>query len=543
MKRAATRGHLSLAGILALVTIFGVSLTAASANTGGQQSASANAASTKTFNYAGRRPTTFLPANFADPPLNRILFVGLTRLDAKTNKPVNALAASVTPSPNNRVWTVRLKKGWTFSNGELITASTFANSWNFNAYAPNGQGGAGLLNIIQGYEKLTPPSGKPTATKLSGLSVVNSRTLRIRLNRPFTLFRYLLATEPYMPLPKPALRDPKKWETNPIGNGPYRLVGRFSPSATTLNFARWRGYKGPQGKADRIVYKVFIDWGGNTVYNAVRAGSVDVAFLFGQALADAIRTMPQQVQRFNSNAVLYLGFPTWDERFKSKSVRQAFSLAIDRAAIVRSLASGIGAAANGLVPPSVTGGGTRSCSVCTYNPSRAKTLLAQGGGWKGPLTLWTYSEDPINTQVIQAIANQWRTNLGIDEVKLQSIPVAQLYPKLFAKEVDGPVFLYQGGSYPHMYSVAQQLITKGGIGNVVAYSSPEVERLMARAGAAKSEQQTIALTQQAVRAALDDAQIMPVFWPGAGLIRSTKVTGVRPAPPYGNADLEVISVK
>jgi oligopeptide transport system substrate-binding protein len=537
MKRIATRGRKSLLGILALlvVIILAVPLSGALAS---------SSAATKSFNYAGRRITTFMPGNYGnDPPLNRILFVGLMKIDAATYKPALGVAESV-KSADNKVWTIRLKKGWTFSNGELITASTFANTWNFNAYAPNGQAASGLLNVIQGYDKLAPASGKPTATKLSGVKVVNSRTLRVSLTGPFALFRYLLSSEPYMPLPAAALKNPKAWDTNPVGNGPYRLVGRFSPSATTLTFERWNGFKGPRGKADRIVYKVFVDWGGQTVYNAVRSGSVDVAFLVGgQALADGLRTMPKQIRRFNANAVLYLGFPTWDERFKNKSVRQAFSLAIDRGAIVRSLASGIGQAATSLAPPSVAGGGTTACTVCAYNPTRAKALLAQGGGFKGTLTLWTYNEDPINVQVIQAIANQWRNNLGIEDVKLQAVPVAQLYPKLFDKSVDGPVYLYQGGVYPQMYSVAQQLLTKGGLGNVVAYESPEVESLMARAGAAKTEKQNISLTQQAVQVALDDAQIMPVYWPGGGLISSSKVSGVRTAPPYENADLEVVTVK
>jgi oligopeptide transport system substrate-binding protein len=462
-------------------------------------------------------------------------------MDARTNKPVPALAQSVSSS-DNKVWTIRLKTGWTFSNGEAITANTFANTWNFNAYGPNGQAAAGLLNVIEGYDKLT--GEKPTATKLAGVVVVNRQTLRVTLAKAFSLFRYLLASEPYTPLPQVAMSNRKDWESNPIGNGPYRVVGGFRTGATTINFERWNGYKGSRGKADRIVYRVFIDWGGNTVYNAVRAGSVDAAFLAGgQALASASRTMPRQVRRFNANAVLYLGFPTWDARFKSKPVRQAFSLAIDRAAIVRSLASGIGAAANGLVPPSVAGGANASCSVCNYQPARAKSLLAQGGGWKGGLTLWTYNEDPVNVQVIQAIANQWRANLGIQDVKLEAIPVGQLYPKLFAKEVDGPVYLYQGGVYPHVYTVAQQLLTKGGLGNVVAYDNRQVGSLMDRAGAAKTEKATIALTQQAVRVALADAQIMPVYWPGAGLISSRKVSGVRPAPPYGNVDLEAVAVE
>jgi oligopeptide transport system substrate-binding protein len=540
MKRLVTRAPVPLGGVLALLSVVSLSLTGASSSFGATKTEAGSA--TKSFTYAGRRITTFFPGNYGnDPPINRILFVGLMKMNAATNKPVLALAQSVT-SRDNRVWTIRLKRGWTFSNGEQINANTFVNTWNFNAYGPNGMAAAGLLNVIQGYDRLT--GNNPSARTLAGVRAVNPTTVRVTLTRPFTLFRYLLASEPYMPLPSAARRNPKAWDARPVGNGPYRLVGSFRAGATTLTFERWRGYKGPRGRADRIVYRVFVDWGGNTVYNAVRAGSIDTAFLAGgQALANAARTMPRQVRRFNVNAVLYLGFPTWDARFRNKSVRQAFSLAIDRGAIVRSLASGIGAPANNLVPRSVAGGAGTLCSVCSYQPGRARTLLNQGGGFSGSLTLWTYNEDPVNVQVIQAIANQWRTNLGIQNIQLQAIPVAQLYPKLFSKEVNGPVYLYQGGVYPHVYTVAQQLLTKGGLGNVVAYNSAQVETLMARAGAARSEARTTSLTQQAVRVALGDAQVFPIYWPGAGLINSNRVSGIRPAPPYGNVDLEAVIVK
>jgi peptide/nickel transport system substrate-binding protein/oligopeptide transport system substrate-binding protein len=535
MKHVSASGRRAILGMLAILALLSVPLSGALAGT-------AKSSAGGTFRYAGRHVTTFFPGNYgSDPPISRILLVGLMRMSAKTNKPVLAIAKSVT-THNNKVWTIKLRPGWKFQNGEKITAATFANTWNFNAYGPSGMAAAGLLNIIQGYSKLT--GAKPAAKKLSGLKVVNPLTLRVTLTSPFTLFTYLLASDAYLPLPSEAIKNPKKWDANPIGDGPYRVVGGFNVNAPSITFARWSGYKGTKGKAAKIIDQIFIDWGGNTVYNAVRAGSVDVAFLAGgNALADALKTMPSAVTHFNVNAVLYLGFPTWDNRFSNKSVRQAFSLAIDRAAIVRSLASGIGAAANGLVPPSVAGGGIKSCSVCTYNPTRAKQLLTAGGGWSGPLTLWTYNDDPVNVQVIQAIANEWRNNLGIQNIQLQAIPVGQLYPKLFAKQVDGPVYLYQGGVYPHMFSVAQQLLTKGGIGNVVAYDNPQVDTLLTRAAAAKTPKRTLALTQQATKVALADAQIMPIYWPGSGLIHSNKVSGVHPAPPYGNADLEAISVK
>lgn len=65
------------------------------------------------------------------------LFTGLTKLDAD-NKIVNAMAQSV-ESPDNKVWTIKLKSGYTFHNGEKVTAQSFVDAWNYGANQTNAQ--------------------------------------------------------------------------------------------------------------------------------------------------------------------------------------------------------------------------------------------------------------------------------------------------------------------------------------------------------------------------------------------------------------------
>lgn len=52
------------------------------------------------------------------------------------NQPVLAQAASI-ESSDNRVWTIKIKTGWTFSNGEPVTARSYLDGWNTAAYGPN----------------------------------------------------------------------------------------------------------------------------------------------------------------------------------------------------------------------------------------------------------------------------------------------------------------------------------------------------------------------------------------------------------------------
>src|SRR5690606_25624291 len=140
--------------------------------------------------------------------------------------------------------------------------------------------------------------------------------------------------------------------------------------------------------------------------------------------------------------VYYLGFPLWDERFADPRVRQAFSLAIDREAIVESLLRGAGEPADDIAPDVLDGGGGDTCSYCSYDPERAKELLDAAGGWEGPLTLWTYREDAATSTVLNALSNQLRTNLGIEDIKENAVQVSEIYPALEEQKVDGPFLLY-----------------------------------------------------------------------------------------------------
>ena len=76
-----------------------------------------------------------------------------------------------------------------FSNGEAITAQTYARAWSYAANAANAQVGASIFATIKGYDGLQAEGVDPNA-QLSGLSVVDDRTLQVTLNAPDSSFSY-----------------------------------------------------------------------------------------------------------------------------------------------------------------------------------------------------------------------------------------------------------------------------------------------------------------------------------------------------------------
>ena len=97
------------------------------------------------FVVSAAEPEHLVPANATttrDGQILSALFTGLVEYDSQTAEPRNAMAESI-HSDDQRHWTIRIKAGWTFHNGEPVTARSFVDAWNFAAYAPNANGNAG----------------------------------------------------------------------------------------------------------------------------------------------------------------------------------------------------------------------------------------------------------------------------------------------------------------------------------------------------------------------------------------------------------------
>src|SRR5438046_309825 len=131
-------------GMLAPVLLIGAGLTGCSAGGGDlKEAAGARLPDGQwrggAFSVSASEPEHLMPANAtttADGQVLSALFTGLVEYDPKTAEPRNAMAASIT-TDDQRTWTIRIKPGWTFHDGEPVTARSFVDAWNFAAYAPN----------------------------------------------------------------------------------------------------------------------------------------------------------------------------------------------------------------------------------------------------------------------------------------------------------------------------------------------------------------------------------------------------------------------
>ena len=120
----------------------------------------------------------------------------------------NAHAVSI-ESEDQKNWTVKIKDGWTFHNGEPVDAAAYARGWNAGALSTNAYGNSYFFENIVGYADLQAPTdadgnptGEPKATEMSGLKVVDDTTFTVELTAPFSQFPLTLGYTAFYPLPK-----------------------------------------------------------------------------------------------------------------------------------------------------------------------------------------------------------------------------------------------------------------------------------------------------------------------------------------------------
>ena len=118
-------------------------------NSGGDSSKVITANSTEPQNG-------LLPANTNEVGGGRVmdlLFTGLVSYDTN-GKPVNELAESI-ETKDAKLYTIKIKSGQKFTNGEPVTAKSFVDAWNFGAAAKNAQLNSYFFESIKGYDKVS----------------------------------------------------------------------------------------------------------------------------------------------------------------------------------------------------------------------------------------------------------------------------------------------------------------------------------------------------------------------------------------------------
>jgi oligopeptide transport system substrate-binding protein len=463
------------------------------------------------------------------------LFTPLITFDPETDEIIFAVAESI-DSDDKVNWTVTLREGWTFHDGTPVTAQSFVDAWNWGAYGPNGAGnnyffGPYGVNIV-GYDALNPAEGDPTAEELSGLKVVDDKTFTVELGAPFSEFPITVGYNAFYPLPESFFADSDAFNEAPIGNGPYMVDADGWQHDIGIRLERYPDYAGTPGNADAVEFRIYANL--DTSYRDVQAGNLDIGDVPSDQIEAGKAEFGDRFIEAPSSSFSYIGFPLYEPAFENPDVRKAFSMAIDREAIIEAIFFNTLVPADDYASPVVQGYREGACGeACTFDPEAAKALLDGAGGWQGTLTIW-FNNDGGHEQWIEAVSNQWRQNLGIEDIKFESMPFAKYLGLLdggidddpATDSVTGPFRLGWVMDYPSMQNYLENLHGTGAGSNYTGYSNPEFDDLIAQGKQAETLDEAVSLYQQADDLLAQDVPIIPLWFGVSQQVISERISNV-----------------
>ena len=546
--------HRKKTRLSAALLVLALGAAACGGGGGDSEGESGEGASGGTFSYTLTNPENpLVPGNTSESEGAQIidaLFTGLVTYDVDTSElEMDGVAESI-ESEDNTLWTIKLRDGWNFHDGTKVDAQSFVDAWNYTAFSENAQGGSYFFENVEGYDDLQAETDdndkvvKPAAAKeMSGLKVVDEKTFTVKLKSPFAQYPITLGYGAFSPLPKAFFTDPKKFGEQPIGNGPFKAEEPFKQDVG-FTIVRNEDFGGEdKAKADAVEIKIIPDV--NTAYTEVQAGGLDI---LDTIPPEVIATAPDEFgDRFierSSSTFTYMGFPTYDPRYSDKKVRQAFSMAIDRAAITKAIFNGTREPAMSAISPVVDGSRPDACKYCEYKPDEAKKLLAETDfDVSKPIDLW-FNAGAGHDAWVTAVGNQLRENLGITYKLKGDLEFGEYLPVGRGKKFTGPFRLGWGMDYPSPQNYLEPLYTKAALppgSNTAFYVNPAFDAKVKEGNEAESNEAAVERYQEAEDILLEDMPIMPMFFGKLQSVHSENVSNVK-FDAFGHADLANVTV-
>ncbi len=527
-----------------------LALTACSSGSSGGGSSAGTGGAGGTFSVGLEKFQALTPSNCYDlycAQVNRALFTGLFQFTTDSSGALTPTNTELTKSLNSpddgKTWEIELNPGFTFTNGEKVTAQTFVDTYNYAANGDNGQQlgfifGPGSLDV-QGYQDVA--DGKSKA--MSGIKAKSEYLLSITLNAAMTesLFKNFITGPQILPMPSEAFKDPAKYEKQPIGNGPYKLTGPYNNQG--LSVVKNADYAGTAGNADQIDFKIYAD--SNAYWADLQANTLDVTNNLPQ---NALATAPQVLgDRYlntpNGLQYSFFGFPANDPTFKEKDVRIGIAKSINWDEINQKLYYGTRQTATSFAPSSIPGGGQDVCGdKCTFDAAKAKELIQGAGGVPGnTVRIPQLSNETGDVQ--KAICNQIQTNTGVT----CTVEMFKDFGEMLDVTQNGkaPNGTMVGSGWVADNPTIQNMIyffwTSDSPGNVAQYKNPQFDKLLKEGVQAKSDEEQIAKWQEAEKVLYEDFPGYAYQFRNQVGGYSTNVSNVSISPD-GLIDLNVISV-
>ena len=493
---------------------------------------------------------------------------GATRVAANGDA-ANALATSVTESADGLTWTIKLRSGLKWSNGDALTAKDFVYAWQRAVNPATGSQYAYLLGNIKNANKIM---ALKTATQADldtlGVKADSDTQLTVTLTQPTPYFKFLLAESVYYPLDQKFVTQQGKnygtSSTKTVYDGPFVFKGS-GWTGTNESFVLVKNpnyYDKANVKSNEIDLQVVKN--PNTAVQLFKQGKLSQVALGTPELYNANKTYTKNAQlvELKESTTDYLEYnqsgkgttsTTAAKALQNKDIREALNLATDRASIA-SQTTADSKPATGFTPAGMAKTQTGEdfakyvAQPYAYDLAKAKALWEKGLKEIGVTAVNLSYETDADTPTAKAQADFLQTayakalpGLTITE---KIVPFQQRLKDAANHQFDIVNSLW-GGDYAEP-STFLQLFAAGSGYNDGGFTNTAYQAAWTKASTLPDVSNDAARNadyKAAEQALYDQANINPIYFRTTPALRSTSVEGLNFHGTGLEYDLKTVYVK
>jgi oligopeptide transport system substrate-binding protein len=411
------------------------------------------------------------------------------------------------------VYTFKLRPNARFHNGKPVTAADF--KWSLERAADPKTASpvadtylndiVGAMDFIEG-----------NASEISGIKVIDDRTLQITIDAPKAYFLAKLTYPTAYVLDQETVEAGGRswWVDNPVGTGAFKLAEYRIGERIILE--RNDDYYRELALLDSIVMNL----AGGQSMAMYENDEIDIT---GVGLFDLDRVL-DPTEPLNQDLVIappgfsvsYIGFNTTKPPFDDPKFRQALNHAVDKELIATEVLSELVQPAYSVLPPGFPGY-TDEIKGLMYDPDLAKQLLEES----------QYADADSRPRIVvtvpgtggtigldlEVILEMWKQTLGV-EVEIQQVEWATYLEDLEDQKFQAFAGLGWEADYPDPQDFLDILFhSESGI-NHGAYSNPAVDSVLEEARTEPDVLRRIELYHEAEQLIVNDAAWVPMWFTG-----------------------------
>lgn len=443
--------------------------------------------------------------------VSRQLFEGLTTQNADGS--LRPGVATEWSSPDNKVWTFKLREDAKWSNGDPVTASDFVFAWQRAADPATASEYAWYVELSQIQNAASVIAGEIAPTEL-GVKALDDQTLEVTLAQPLPYFPQMTVHYTFMPTHQPTVEAHGSDWTKPgniVSNGAYTLteaaVNEFIRMAPNPNY--W--------DAGSVIIKDVTGYvidESSTALTRFQAGEFDMmddlpAGTYPKLEAEA-PDMTHSVPRLCSYYFTINQSETGNEALQDPRVRKALSYAINRQVITDQVLKAGQTPAYSFTHWATAGFEMPSIGYADWAYAdaltKAKELLAEAGyGPDNPIEIdFIYNTSESHKAIATVVSQMWKplgVNVNLSNFEWQS------YLEIRGQQKFDVARSGWCGDYNEA-STFLDLLTSNNSNNDGKYVSAEVDKLMADSVTMSDPQPAYSQVEQILA---DDMAIIPIY--------------------------------